>query len=170
MNASEWLRNEDVQCFEDRLARLNWLDDNSPAAEYWVFPGGSLATNLFEEARYCFVYGQFLASILLGLAYLERTLSALFYAAGRNDLERKGLAALLREARDQGLLSHMEYTALERIRNRRNLYAHFRRPGHRESIEYRSLVEGEAPYSIIERDATDVIAAVLHMLAKESVR
>ena len=92
---AKWLNDEGSRCFEDRLSRLEWLIDHSPAGEYWTFPGGLLAKRLFEETRYSFVYAQFLATILLGLAYIERTLAALFYGAGRNDLERAGLSVLL---------------------------------------------------------------------------
>ena len=169
MNASEWLLNEDAQCFESRLSRLNWLDSESPAGEYWTFPGGMLAQSLFEEARYSFVYGQFLATSLLGLAYIERTLAALFYQEGRNDLERASLSRLLREAYSHGLLGHLEMENIERIRRQRNLYAHFRKPGVEHSIERRSVMEEDAPYNLIERDATEVMKAVLHLLAK-SVR
>ena len=164
-----WLHNEDSQCFDERLGRLNWLADKSPPGEYWVFPGGLAAKSLFEEARYCFVYGQFLATTLLGLAYIERTLSALFYASGRNDLERASFSSLLNEAHSHSLINSTEFDHLERIRRKRNSYAHFRKPGHKEGIEYRSVVEDEAPYDIIEQDATDVIEAVVHIVGKNSI-
>ena len=167
--AAEWLSDEDSKCFEDRLSRLQWLIDNSPAGEYWTFPGGLLAKSLFEEARYCFVYAQYLATILVGLAYMERTLAALFYGAGRNDLERASLSALLGEAYAEGLIGSGEFRDLERIRENRNSYAHFRRPGHEDSMESRAILEDEVPYSVIERDATAVIAATLNMVAKNTV-
>ena len=106
--ASKWLSDEDSKCFEDRLSRLKWLVDNSPSGQYCTFPGGLLAKSLFEETRYSFVYGQFLAATVLGLAYIERTLSALFYGAGRDDIERKSLAILLEEAHTNGLITYAE--------------------------------------------------------------
>ena len=168
-DASKWLRDEDSQCFEDRLSRLNWLVDESPRGQYWTFPGGLLAKSLFEETRYCFVCGQFLAATVLGLAYIEQTLSALFYGSGRNDLERKSLATLLEQAHTNGLITYAELQDLERVRRKRNPYVHFRKPGHRESIESRSIEENEAPYGIIERDAAGVITAALKIVAKNSV-
>ena len=141
----------------------------SPIAEYWTFPGGLMAKSLFEEARYCFAYGQFLAANLLGLAYIELTLSALFYESGRNDLKRAGLAKLLKEAHAVHLINAAELQDLGRIRKKRNSYAHFRRPGDKEGIETRAVVEDDAPYRIIERDATDVIAAALRMVDKNAV-
>ena len=49
---------------------------------------------------------------LLGMALVERTLAAEFYASGRDDLERANISVLLREARDKGWLSIEEYEAL----------------------------------------------------------
>ena len=160
---------EDSRCFEERLSRLQWLVHKSPAAEYWTFPGGLLAKSLFEETRYCFVYAQFLATTLLGLAYIERTLAALFYGAGRNDLERAGLSDLLREAQTHGLIDRNEFRDLERVRRNRNTYTHFRRPLHENSVESRAILEDEAPYNIIAQDATAVMAAALRILAKNVV-
>ena len=167
--ATKWLSDEDARCFEDRLSRLEWLVDRSPVSEYWSFPGGILAKSLFEEARYSFVYAQFSATILLGLSYVERTLGALFYGAGRNDLQRASLSKLLKEAHTHGLINDIEYNDLERIRGIRNIYAHFRRPGHEDSIEYRANLEDEAPYNIIEKDAVAVMAAVLQLVAKNAI-
>ena len=100
--SEDWLDREDALCQEDRLARLDWLAARIPNAEYLVFPGAPMSKYLFEEARYCFVYGQFLATVVLGLSYIEHNLAALFYGSGRNDLERASISALLKEAAECG--------------------------------------------------------------------
>ena len=164
-----WLNDADSRCFEDRLSRLDWLSDNSPIGEYWSFPGGLLAKSLFEEARYCFVYAQFMATILLSLAFVERTLAALFYEAGRNDLQRASLPTLLREAHVQGLIGDDEHRDLRRISKNRNNYAHFRRPGRKDSMEARAILENAPPYDSAQQDATAAIAAVLKLVAKNAV-
>jgi len=65
---AEWLEHEESACREGRLERLSWLAQLMPQIEYRLFPGGWMAKQLFEETRYCFVYGQFLAAIVLGMA------------------------------------------------------------------------------------------------------
>lgn len=167
--SEEWLSQEDSSCFEDRLSRLEWLTAASPAAEYWGFPGGLNARSLFEEARYCFVYGQFIATILLSLAYIELTLAAMFFAAGRNDLERAPLWQLLEVAHGNGLIGDGEYEDLERIRSNRNAYAHFRNPGHQDNLGARSVSENAMPYEVIEQDATESMAAAMRLVAKNAV-
>ena len=165
-----WLTNEDKNCFGERVSRLQWIASIAPKAEYWTFPGGLVAKSLFEESRYCFVYGQFLAAVLLGLAYIEITLAALFYGnLSRDDLERASFLDLLKQALDMGLINQNEFEDLERARQNRNTYVHFRRPGHNTSLEYRAVNESELPYNRMAQDATTVMASVFRLVAKNSI-
>ena len=167
--AAEWLTREDNVAHDDRLARLEWIADRLPQAEYLSFPGGMLSKYHFEEMRYCFVYGQFLAVILLGLAYIERIIAASFYGAGRNDLERANISTLLREAVASGMITRDEFAQIDHARETRNAFTHFRRPLHEESIEYRAMIEKNFPYEIIERDARHVIEAAFKIVARNAV-
>jgi hypothetical protein len=133
-----------------------------------TFPGGFTAKSLFEESRYCFVYGQFLATIVVGLSYIERTLAAEFYALGRDDLERANISKLLQEALEYDMLTQIEVDNLNKIRKIRNLVSHFRRPGTEESIEYRSIIQSELPYEVIEQDARHVMEVVFRILQKNT--
>lgn len=165
----EWITHEDIARRQDRLARLNWLVSKAPAAEYWLFPGGSMSKYIFEEVRYCFVYGQFLAAIVLGLSYIEHTLAGLFYASGRDDLERASISTLLKEALNYDWIDEREFNNLQHARQLRNPITHFRRPLDDETVEYRSVMQNELPYAIIEEDAQHVVETVLHLLAKNAV-
>ena len=157
----DWLRQEDAILLEERAARLAWMEERINSDEYRLHHGGRLSVSLFEEMRYCFAYGQFIAAGLVGLAYIERRLAARFYAAGRNDLERAPLAKLLGEALSYGLITQNQYEELERIRNARNVYAHFRRPGHGDGIEYRALEVDDSVCGIIEQDAMAIVEAAI---------
>ena len=72
---SDWLDAEDTQCHEDRLSRLDWLVRHTLDGKFRIFPGGFLAKSHFDEMRYCYIYGQFLATTIFGVAYLEITLA-----------------------------------------------------------------------------------------------
>jgi hypothetical protein len=171
VSAAEWVEQEDVFCREERIERLEWLIANNPSIDHVFFPGGLITKQLFEEARYCFVYAQFLASILLSLAFVERVLASLFYAGGRDDLKRAGIAKLACEARNLGLLSQDEFSNLERLRQRRNPLAHFREPFHEETVEYRSLRSmhdgsglAVSPEEVVANDAILALQLILHLL------
>ena len=134
--ARAWLEREDRTGRKDRLARLNWLAGLMAEGEYLTFPGGWMAKHLFEEARYCFVYGQSLAVIVLGMAYVEHTLAALLYRAGRSDLEQANISVLLREAVKLAWLTEAEFKGLDHARALRNPVAHFRQPLSGDTVEY----------------------------------
>lgn len=167
--SQEWLSREDEPCFSERLERLRWLEKQAPAAEHRLFRGGLMSKYLFEETRYSFVYGQYLAVIVLGVAFVERMLAAEFYASGRDDLERASISKLLEESRDLGWLSIDEYDAFERARQIRNPVTHFRHPMHHEGIDRRMVEENEHVYALIEKDARIIVGAVMHMLSRHAV-
>ena len=162
----QWLSREDKIAFDERLGRLEWLEANMPAVELQLFPGGYLSKSLFEEARYCFVYGQFLAVIMLGLGFIERVFAADLYGDARNDLERANLATLIREELARGTISQVEFEQLEHARKNRNTVVHFRAPGHSESIERRSIERSERPYALFEEDARNVVSIIFHLLQR----
>lgn len=90
------------------------------------------------------------------------------YSMGRNDLERAPLSRLLKEAQSQGLISQEEFRDLNRVRENRNSYARFRRPGNDDTVEFRAISEHEPPYILIVQDATAAMEAVLRIVAKNS--
>lgn len=163
--AEKWLDAEDSCCKEGRLDRLEWLAERLPDTDFLSFPGGWLSKRLFEEARYCFVYGQFLAASLLGFAFIERTLAALFYAAGRDDMERANVSKLIAEANTAGWVDDAERESLERIRKLRNSISHFRKPLDTGTLEYRSVTEQEEPDALTAEDACQVMQAAFDVLA-----
>ena len=81
------------------------------------------------------------------------------------------MSKLLDEALSAGLISEDEYEEMNRVRNERNAYGHYRRPSHEDRIESRAF-RGEAferdelPYDIIETDATAVMRLLLRIVGK----
>lgn len=169
-SARLWVAREDVAGLRQRTARLQWLMQHMPATVIWTFPSGWLGKYLFEEARYCFVYGQFIAAAFLGFAFIERTLAAMFYAAGRHDLERATSQRLIAEAVTAGWLRHEDAQAFEKSRLLRNPLVHFRAPGHNELPVSRALRSGLRPYAVVETDAQVVLEAMFRLVSMNAGR
>jgi hypothetical protein len=164
LSPEEWLGREDRAGQEARLSRLRWLAAQYPRIDYQLFPGGAMSRYLFDEARYCFAYGQFLATVMLGLALVEQSLAAQFFMTGRDDLERASLSKLLDLALGEGWMSHDEHGEIQRARRNRNTVAHFRRPLHRDTLERRSISRHELPYILMEQDARSVLKVVFQLI------
>ena len=167
--AERWIGREDRTCRQDRIERLVWLASLLPQAEYLTFPSGWMGKQLYEEARYSFVYAQFLAAIVLGFAFIEHTLAAMFRAAGRNDLNKARPSVLFQEAVVVGWFLPEDQGWFERVRKLRNPAAHFRPPFRRDTIEYRAVTQRELPYALLEEDARHVMNAVMGLLARGAV-
>ena len=168
IESEEWITQEDERCRTDRIARLNWLVSITPPDEMWVFHGAPITKYLFEEARYSYIYAQFLATIVLGFAFIEHTLAALFYASGRDDLERANVSLLLKEALNCDWLTQDEFDKLDQAKKTRNPVTHFRKPLNEDTIEFRSVINNEIHYAIIEEDARNVLKSVFHLLKRVS--
>lgn len=166
LNPEKWLDREDVVARNGRLERLKWMSNQMPKVNWMIFGCGPTSKYLFEEARYSFAYGQFLASIMLGMAFIELSLAGAFYGSGRNDLQKTGIADLTKEALNYGWLNKDEFEALNRIRKLRNPITHFRPPGHDERIETRAYMEKTDDYDLIERDAYQVMQTLFKLFTK----
>jgi hypothetical protein len=161
--AEDWLSREDVVARECRIARLKWMEDQLPQCEYIGFQGGPMALYLYEETRYCFAYGQFLATIVLGLAFIEHSLAARFSEVG-NSLERPIISVLLTKALEEGWINQTEFDNLDHARKIRNPITHYREFGKKDTIEMRSMELKEYPYSVLEEDAYHVMETIFHLM------
>lgn len=168
MEARKWLLDEDRQCYESRLARLEWIKTISPINDIWLFHGGLTTKSLFEETRYCFVYGQYLSTVVLGFSFVERSLASLLYGIGYNEIERANASALIKKAFESGLINKSEWRHLERVRKFRNPIVHFRRPDDKERIEYSMVEKKNGYYELVEEEARFVITIVMRLFGKLS--
>jgi len=164
-----WLEREDEVARPEREARLEWIVAHYPAAEGFLLSGGWLSKQLLEEAKYGFVYGQYLAVAMLGVAFVERLLAAQLYAAGRDDLERASARDLLAEALRCGWLSQEDFDRFDCMRRLRNPLVHFRRPLAADTIEARAVGQNSHPDAVLKKDAREILEGVLRLLGRSAV-
>lgn len=166
LSPEEWLETEDRQQRAARLARLEWVREKMPKVDWMVAGCGPISKYQLEEARHGYVYGQFLAAIMLGLAFLENTLAGAFFCLGGKRLARGELSEIEEEALRRRWLSKEDHAALQRIRRLRNLITHFRKPVHRKRIEARVSFEQSDERAVLESDAREVLQVVFRLLPK----
>ena len=164
--AENWLFHEDEICREGRTARIKWMEDHLPQCDYFGFHGGVMSLYLYEETRYCFAYGQYLATIVLGLAFIEQSLAAHFFAAGSNEVKKANVSVLFTKALDEGWITQVEFDNLEHARKVRNPITHFREYTKSDRIEMRSLEQNDDPYSILESDAYHVMETIFYLMGR----
>ncbi len=169
LTAEEWLARENSLDHEARISRLKWLAERIPQVDPWIFHDGIASRVLFEEARYCFVFGQYVAVIVLGVAFLERSLAARINGVGENALERAHLPELLPIAQERGWLTAEECARIDTLRGMRNPLIHFRGPGDLSRFEWKAVLRNVAPYTVFEEDARAVLEATLHYVERSAI-
>jgi hypothetical protein len=164
-----WLSDSNQVFSKKGANRLEWLVNQTPRSSHWVFPGGSVTINLFEAASYCFVNGQFLGAMVMGLSYIEHTLAGLFLAAGRKELENAGVEVLAREALSLALLNQKDFDIIKEAAQKRDAKLSFSRSVGRGSDESRIIEEDEKDSAVYEEDGRKVMSVVIRLLDKKMV-
>ena len=166
----EWISKDFNASFGHRIRRLEHVIKEFGQEEgICLFHGGDLSKALFEEARWCFVNGQFIGCLLLCQCFLEQSLSSLLGAAGPScgvedkGLEQAGFYDLVEKAREVHLISDSEANNLHWIRKARVQYVHPKPPWSRKFHAWRCLKEGRASAQVIESDAKRAITVVLRL-------
>jgi len=162
LSPAKWLEAEDTQQRAARSARLEWVREKMPKADRMVAGCGPISNYQLKEAQYCYVYGQFLAAIVLGLAFLENSLAGALRCVGQEGLPKKGVGEMAKDALRRGWLTEPDYNTLERVRRLRNSVTHFREPGNFERIEARACREQSDENAVFETDAREGNADLVH--------
>lgn len=167
--SGNWLNSRNIVFSKNGANRLEWLVNQTPRSSHWVFPGGSVTINLFEAASYCFVNGQFLGAMVMGLSYIEHTLAGLFAAAGRKELENSGVEVLAREAAVLALLKQKDFDIVKEATKKRNAKFTMRRSVGFQNSENPIIEENEEESAVYEEDGRKVMSVVIRLLDKKMV-
>jgi hypothetical protein len=167
--SGNWLSATNKVFSEKGSNRLEWLVSQTPRSSHWVFPGGTVTINLFEAASYCFVNGQFLGAMVMGLSYIEHTLASLFAAAGRKELENSEVEVLAREAMSLALLKQKDFDIIKDATKKRNAKFASRRFVGMQNAENPMVEEDERDSAIYEEDGRKVMSVVIRLLDKKMV-
>ena len=152
----------DEEAHRLRLERLDWVTQKIGEAGGWqTFPSGDLAATLLAETRRCFVDGQFLAAVVLGLAFMERVISAHLREAGESDINYAGGIGLVDEALNRAWISENEHAVLDHVRKLRGLIEQ----GATEEKAGDLPITGES----LELEARAILVMVYRLLSRKSI-
>lgn len=165
----QWLIAEDSARMRSRVQRLKFLVNEYGSTNGLQLFHGVLTHRFFEEARWCFVNGQFIACVLLCQCFLEGTLRSLLGAGGKNYgvsdrwLEHAGFCDLIEKAKDCGIITSRQAKDCHAVRQMRVEYVHARPTFSRKHIAYRMIREGKSAIRLSERDARQATKVMLRI-------
>lgn len=160
---------KEVLATDGRIARARWICERILPDDLLCFQDGKFSRQMFQEAISCFVSGQFIAVIVLGFSFIERSLVGRFWENDRKDLVSANSEQLLKEALAWGWLSKAEYQNLDRLRTIRNPIIHFKNPYSEDRPEYRAILSAIDLERMLENDARQALEAAVHVLHKTSL-
>ncbi len=143
----------------ERAARVRWLSGVMPKDHSFLM---SLETALvFEEAKASFVYGNFVAVIMLASAFVDHWFIAGLEARGYHKEASRGLASAITCARRNNLVDSIILDKADRLREIRNPFVHLKGFNHQHGINQRiAKVQDFSIVGLLENDAKEALIAM----------
>jgi len=142
----------------DRAARLRWLSDVIPKnVGFALLPE---TFYLFEEAKSSFVYGNFVAVIVLAASFIEHWFAARLGACGYEKEASQCLSASIKVARANNLVNSMLLNKIDKLRVIRNPFVHLKSFDHEHRVDQRSWKQRLHPEALLESDAKEALIAM----------
>ena len=166
IKADEGLPAREILITLESRARYQWLIDHTPIMDRCAFPGGQICYTLYKAARYCYVYGYYLASAILGLSYLEKTLGgwlAVFEPAGSVN---RSMMVLIRRALSTRLIDEQMADCLNELLQKRNAIPPFYI---REKNGFANMMDNSSEdkkYGFGEREAHQIMELMMELMKK----
>ena len=163
---TQWLEQEDAASRATRISRLAFVANEYGPPRHLLIPGGFVPVQAFEEARWCYVNGQFIGCVLLCQVMLEHILAGQFNLMGKDRIAESGFKNLCTEAEKALFISAEERQLFDSLRVKRNPYVHPRGMERTDRIERRMMLEGSDMNDILDKDARLAIGAVFRLLKR----
>jgi len=167
----DWLINEDEMTLDSRTRRLEFIVNEFGSEDgYQLFHGGDLTKAFFEEARWCFVNGQFIACVLLCQCFLENSLRSMLSAGGfvKDEwLEKVGFYDLIKKAHESGQISDEEAEDFHWTRKSRIQYIHPKPIFSERHIAHRMLQENKTLDELNENNAKKAIKIIFNLIQRQ---
>lgn len=142
-----------------RLAVTSKLQQVPP-----VLVGRFEQLHLLEEARVCFVYGQFAATVLVAYAVIEHTLDEEADLCVQKTSGMSKAANSIQLCREHQLVPSELLDRADALRSKRNAIGHFKPDVNKYRVTARARAVDASPYQVLETDAIEALG-----LAREIV-
>lgn len=129
--------------------------------------GGETGYVAWREARWCFIHGNFMATILLCQTLAEHTLAGFLHAVvpSKKLPQRISFSDTLDRCRDERVISAGEAEDLRRLMNLRNPLSHFRNLDDPGNLSRRAISMDTHANDALKQDACFAIGVATRVLA-----
>ena len=156
------LKRYDKETIDERGERLKYIATLLP--DEYMFGGDPETIFIFEEAKMAFINGQFISTILLSQAYIERILQIHYNSLGLDTLSKKGLKAIIDHAKKNKTIHHFLLPKIDELRKKRNPFVHLKDYEHGYNLSQRIF------NNIKEGKSYKYFTEIIYDDAKEAIR
>ena len=151
-------------------------------SEFVMLPGGTASSQAYTEGRFCYVYGNFLATIVLAQSFAENLLGShlriqegikpvhgILPRQSGNLSSRPSVREILIKSVEDGLIAGAMKDRIEKLIGLRNPLLHHRDVNDKTHIMRRSMNEDATASDLIEEDAGKTVLPKPHLPSWSSV-
>jgi hypothetical protein len=149
----------DKRSLPDRIQRLKFLKKVFPKGHSF---GSDLETAIiFDEVKMAFINGEFISTILLSQAFIERRLQMHYISLGLEGIAKRGLKSIIDHAKKHNTIHYFLLPKIDELRQKRNPFMHLKDYDHKFNISQR-IYNGKdksfrQPMELIGEDAHEAL-------------
>lgn len=151
------LEQKELAQISERAARVRWLERVIPKRHYGM-PLESFM--VFNEATGCFIYGHYVATIVLCSAFCEHWLGSLVEGPDAEHITSKGLASIVSYCKTNQVLPKVICDKPDTLRSIRNPFIHPKPFDHPHNLQQRMMKQRTSPDEVLEQDAKQALIAM----------
>jgi len=138
-----------------RAERIRWLSKVIPRNVSFLMPMET--SYVFGEAKSAYVYGHFVAAVVLAAAFVDHWFAGKLASLGYEKDTDPGLSKAIDLARKNDLVDPRLLDRIDHLRLIRNPFVHLKPFDHKYNLAQRIFSQSANPDDILENDARDAI-------------
>ena len=155
------LEKYDKKTLDERVERLELIQKIIPKG--YTVTGSVESAYIFDETKMTFLNGEFISTILLSQAFIERKFQEMLMFRGYEKESRMGLFKIIDFLKKNKSIDGFILNKIEKLRNRRNPFAHLKTGLHEFNLLVRSNYQTDKIYKIMENDAKEAIELMYYI-------
>lgn len=155
------LASYDKNSFYDRLARLKYLHSVFPRGI--IFAADIETAFIFDEIKMAFINGEFISTLILSQAFIERRLQVYYEYLGFLNVSKRGMKSIIDHAKKNKIIITFFLSKIDELRRKRNAFSHLKEFTYDHNLTqriFKSLRGGKDNvnyYNLLEEDAKEAI-------------
>lgn len=151
----------DSETLNERVERLKFINEISSGDT--IVAGDTETVYIFKEVKMAYLGGNFISTILLTQAFIERLLASHFNSINLERIANRGIKAMLDYAKKHKLFKEYFINQIDRLRQKRNPFVHLKPFEHKFNVSQRIMSNMQndnkyiSPDQLIEEDAKEAI-------------